>query len=265
MRAVPDSPVTLAVLTTPRTANNAAWTLYSLLKHLDTPVAVHLVVDGTLSTQRTAQFSALFPGLTVSTTRDHLARLAVRAPALLRLAETHPMAGKMAAILNLQARGHLLFSDDDVLAFRPMSEVNQAMANQDAKALYLREQAAGSVQEEPSIKVGLQKLGLDWVKDINVGLMWLPRGTLELELCERILTVSPEVQTWFPDTMLLAGLLARKPHQVLPDSYVVTTQRQFYSERDVDYDQITLRHYVGPVRHLMYKHGMPKLRKLLSE
>ena len=43
--------------------------------------------------------------------------------------------------------------------------------------------------------------------------------------------------------------------------YVVSTQRQFYFEEDVDYDQMSLRHFVTPVRHLMYSKGMPKLWK----
>jgi|GEM_PF-2380688 len=260
-RSASEANFTLAVLTTPRTVNNAAWSLYSMCQSLSSPPRLHLIIDGTLSSVRVSQLTTLFPGISMTTTKNHLAAVAAQVPALLQLARTHPMAGKMAAILDLQRTGNILFSDDDILAFKPMPEINDAIAQQTPFVLYLREQAAGAVQEEPSIKVGLQRLRLDWVKDINVGLMWMPCGTLDLELCERILAVSPEVRTWFPDTMLLAGLLARKPHQVLPDSYVVTTQRQFYFEKDVDYDEITLRHFVGPVRHLMYGRGMPKLWK----
>ena len=252
--------VTLAVLTTPRTANNAAWTFYSILSNLTTPVNLQLIVDGQLSEKRNVQLRTLFPGLTFSSTHDHLTRLAVEAPALLKLAETHPMAGKMAAILDLQSRTHLLFSDDDVLAFQPLVELDAAIADGVSMALYLRDSAAGSVQEEPSIKSGLQKLGLNWLKDINVGLMLIPKAALNVALCEKILLASPPVATWFPDTMLLAALLAKVPSQVLPgSSYVVSTQRQFYHEADVKYEQITLRHFVSPVRHLMYLRGMPHL------
>ena len=46
----------------------------------------------------------------------------------------------------------------------------------------------------------------------------------------------------------------------LPRSrYVVSAQRQFYFEEDVCYDQIAVRHFITPVRHLMYSKGMPKL------
>jgi hypothetical protein len=251
--------VTLAVLTTPRTVNNAAWALYSLRKSLTSQVALHLIVDGILSPFRVGQLKALFPGLRITTTGQHLASLADQVPSLDRLAETHPMAGKMATVLDLQELGHLVFSDDDVLAFKPLSEINASIAEQPPTALYLREQAASSVQEEPSIKAGIQKLGLNWLRDINVGLMWIPKGSLDTRLCERILQASPTVQTWFPDTMLLAALLHQVPSQALPDSYVVSTQRQFFHEQDVDYDNITLRHFISPVRHLMYFRGMVRL------
>jgi hypothetical protein len=60
--------------------------------------------------------------------------------------------------------------------------------------------------------------------------------------------------------MLIAALLAKVPSQVLPNSsYVVSTQRQFDHVANVKYEQITLRHFVGPVKHLMYLRGMPHL------
>jgi len=250
---------TLAVLTTPKTINNAAWALYSIARQLESEVSMEMVVDGQIGKHRVLEICRLLPGILISSVRDHVDRLAPSAPALFRLAKTHPMAGKMAAILNLQRRAHLLFSDDDVLAFRPLNDVDRCIVAGVPHALYLREQSGGKVQEEPSIRVGLEKLGLPWLHDINVGFILIPKDSLDIAMCDRILEESPPVETWFPDTMILAALLRQKAAQVLPDSYVVSTQRQFFYEADVDYTKVVLRHFVTPVRHLMYAKGMPRI------
>ena len=50
--------------------------------------------------------------------------------------------------------------------------------------------------------------------------------------------------------------------------YVISIRRQFYWEKDVDYTNIVARHFTGPVRHVMYKYGIPIIlsqsKKLLT-
>jgi hypothetical protein len=58
--------------------------------------------------------------------------------------------------------------------------------------------------------------------------------------------------------------------QPLPhDRYVVNLRRQFYWERDANYKTIAARHFTGPVRHVMYRYGMPAIleqsRQVLAE
>jgi hypothetical protein len=54
--------------------------------------------------------------------------------------------------------------------------------------------------------------------------------------------------------------------RALPEArYVVSARRQFYWEGDVDYDAIVARHFITPVRHVMYRKGMPIILEQSAE
>ena len=58
---------------------------------------------------------------------ESVERLAGRAPALAAYARTSPTGRKLAVLLDAQERGHVLYSDSDVLLFEPSPELANAI------------------------------------------------------------------------------------------------------------------------------------------
>lgn len=253
-----DAACTCVVLTTPRTLTNALWAAYSFGRSLADRAGLALVLDGVWSERERIRVRRLFPTAELRETAAEVAALADGCPRLAELARRHPMGRKLAAILAAQMRGGVIFADDDVLALGGLPELHAHLAGEAAANLYLREQG-GVAQADPAVQAAAAQLGLPMRTDINVGLLALRRHSLDPQLAERVLAVAGTPGTWFPDTSLLAILLAATPAQPLPDSYLVSTAGQFWSEPRVKLDALEVRHYVGPVRHLMYREGMPWL------
>ncbi|MDB6077811.1 MAG: hypothetical protein JWO82_1558 [Akkermansiaceae bacterium] len=254
---IAEAAVTLVVLTTPNSVGDAAWTARSLLAHLPT-MGLTFAVDGDLPFDQATLLTRSFPGCRLVPTRELVARVAAECPHMEKLSRAHPMGRKLASIFALHKDGAILFSDNDVLAFAPLKEVSMAMDLANHPGLYLQE--VGGVSLEPAVLAAIQRLGLGYAETINVGLLLIPQGALDLKLAEEILEHSDGIASWFPDTMVLAALMHAAGALPLPrETYSVSPQRQFYFEPDVDYPKLSLRHFTGPVRHLMYSRGMPLL------
>jgi hypothetical protein len=248
---------TLVILMTPDHVTNVAWELYSFLKALKSPINVTVVLDGEWGGKRHL-LETLFRGVKFGNTRECVERVGGKMPELKKLAEVHPMGGKMAVILDFHERGDIVFCDDDLLVFGEIPEVEDWLNHSDRGNLYIQD--VQGVCAEPSLLQGVQKLGLSYANTINVGFMLIRKDSLDVKVVEDILRASPSIQTWFPDTMLLAVLMHQAQAGPLPrDRYVVSALRQFWHEADIDYQCIALRHFTQPVRHVMYLHGMPFL------
>lgn len=250
----------LVILTTKKTFKNALWTAYSLLTYLEGKFSLMLVIDGEQWPEElTKEYERLFPGVTTKTTYQCVKNLPSDSKALRKLANEHPMGRKLATIFTLNQEGAIVFSDDDVLAFRSLEEIiNWAQNGCQAPALYLQEE---QTNHDPAVKAAGERLGLKAAQNINVGLLALPKCELSLPKLEMLLMEaqkgpSDKKLSWFPDTSALAYQLAGGAG--LPtQTYIVNCQRQFFFESDVNYTQIRLRHFVGPVRHLLRLRGIP--------
>lgn len=251
----------LVVLTTPDRLNNAAWAAWSLARNLERPPRLTLVIDGTPDPSLIERIRKLLPGMGTEDATEISQRIAHDAPSVSTYARSHPLGRKLAAILHFHESSHVLYSDDDILAFRPLTEIDAALRDGVPVNRYMREHG-GNMAVDPCISQGALANGMSWVTDLNAGFAMVRRNSLDPKLCERVLAASPPSDGWFAETLLFAVLLARSPHQPFPDTtYITNTQRQFYFEQDVDYDKIVLRHFVTPVRHLMYSRGMPILSR----
>jgi len=260
MRCEPGSRHNLVVLATPDAINNAAWTAYSLLVQLQpAPLGLILVVDGELQAADVERLQHLFVGIRIERVSRMVAQLGC--DAIKALYQIHPMAGKLAVILRLQQETPILFSDDDVLAFGRLREIEQFINEPTAPNRYLVE-LGGESGVEPNVLRVVQQMQLPVAAAINVGFLAIQQHSLNIELAGKILANTPTMDTWFPDTTVLACLMAQAGGVGLPvDTYRVSVERQFFFQSDCDYDAIALRHFVSPVRHLMYMRGMPRLRR----
>lgn len=258
---IPPNRTPLVIQTTPATLSNGLWGAYSLLTYLQKNLSLILVLDAPAWPQNlAAQAQALFPGVELQTTLQQIEKLPAHAPALKKFTHTHPLGRKLCTILTLNTSSAIIFSDDDILALAPLTELISWSENP-AQALILQEATTG---RDPALDTLAQSQGLRSPAHFNSGLMALPKGFLSIEKANELLSrVDTEKLSWFAETTLLAYQLSDAA--ALPAStYVVNCQRQFFFEPDVDYTQIKLRHFVGPVRHLLRLRGIPAFLKSCS-
>ena len=263
--SVNSHPITiLVVLTTPKSVYDAAWAAQSFLRYLPPEMGLWIVVDGELSIVTVEQLKVLFPGITLIQSRTLLEELHPIAPNIVKLGEYNPVGRKLAIILCIQQKYNIVYSDSDVLCFGEMPEVYQAVVNQ-SQAMYIQEIA--ELNADHSLLNRVKVLGYDYALTLNSGFLCIPRQSLQVDIAEELLDAQEHDSTsWFVEQTILAVLMKQARAKALPKSrYVVSIQRQFYFEEDVCYDQIALRHFVTPVRHLMYSRGMPILWQQLQK
>lgn len=252
----------LVILTTAAGVPDAAWCAYSILRQLAPPPALTLVLDAGHEPPRPARhrwLAALFPGLETIATGMLVARLAPRLPSLARYAAGHPLGRKLCTILALQEDANVLYADADILAFQALPELAAGLAAAAGRPpFYLQD--IGRAQTDPGTMGRLRTLGLGHAPTLNTGLLSVGCHALDSALAERILADGGAGPSWFVETTVLAALLHAAGGAPLPrDRYAVSIRRQFIGEPDLDYSTIALRHFVTPVRHLMYSRGMPYL------
>ncbi len=102
-------------------------------------------------------------------------------------------------------------------------------------------------------------MGLEYVRRLNAGFLFVPHNAIDAELAERILaTWNPSPFFYYTPQTVMSVLMRSVNAQPLPgDRYVISNRRQFYWEDDVDYRAVAARHFTGTVRHVLYKYGMP--------
>lgn len=253
----PEARNILAVLTTANAISDAAWTAQSLLRYLPPDTGLLMVIDGDLHGSKIQALKELFPGIQLTSTLTLLEQLRSIAPKVAQLGDYHPLGRKLAAILILQKQYNLIYSDSDVLCFREIPEIVNAISGK--SGLYLQDIVG--VKTDKTILNKVQILGLKYTQTINTGFLFIPKNSLEVDLAEEIMNdINEPLKSWFCETTVIAVLMQQSQAKPLPKNrYVVSGQRQFYFENDVDYEYIALRHFITPVRHLMYLKGMPRL------
>lgn len=245
----------LVVLTTPASVNDALWTAWSWHRFLRDQFELQLVIDGRLTDGQTQSARKLFPGLRIFEAGTLLADLKNALPLPKSFLNRHPLGKKLGIVLALQQESSLLFSDHDVLAFNAPTELLACV--QSNQPGYISEAGAGVFDAE--IIQRATALGLDHAHHLNSGLLYVPQNSLSIEIAAKLLADwHPPMRSWFTEQTVLSVLMQQANAVSLPrERYVVSNQRQFYWEADVDYSAITARHFTGPTRHVMYGRGMP--------
>jgi len=259
-RELPPIPVVhgphrFAVLTTPAALADAMWTAWSWYRFLYAHgFELQLAIDGALSNEQLNEVRALFPEISVCAVQSLLPEVSRLGPALATFFEQHPLGKKLGLVLALSQRGVLLFCDYDVLAFREPVELFEYGAR--GNAAYMREERAASVDQ--AIVDRSRQLGLEYDARFNSGLLYVPKGALAIDQAAQLLADWRPPVHWFTEQTVLNALMQHAHAQPLPqERYVVSARRQFYWETDEDYGKIVARHFVSPVRHVMYRYGIP--------
>jgi hypothetical protein len=246
------------VLTTPGTVHDALWASWSWYRFLKNEgFELELAVDGEISKQECAEAMRLFPGIAIHSAQSSCLYICEREPALKRFIYDYPMGRKLALILAYSDQFPVLYSDHDVLAFNPPSELFKCIDRN--VPCYFMEEVDGT--RDSLIVERASSLGLDYLPKFNSGFLYLPNRILPMDLAAQILaTWRAPGNSWYAEQTVLSVMLRNAKAEALPPSrYVISNCRQFYFEKDVDYGAIATRHFTGTVRHVMYKFGMPEV------
>jgi hypothetical protein len=246
------------VLTTTEALDDAMWAAWSWYRYLRPHgFELQLAVDGEIPGGEKPAVEKLFPGIAIYNVWSILSRLCEEQSALGAFLRGHPVAKQVGLVLALSGQGPVVYSDHDVLAFNPPAEL-LARVEKQVPSYFIDE---GPGCHDPVLLERLETLGLDHIARLNAGFLYVPEGALSLDLAAQILaTWKPEPFCYFSPQTTMSALMRSANAQPLPDDrYVISTRRQFYSETDVDYRSIAARHFTGPVRHVLYRYGMPAI------
>lgn len=255
----PNPTHSLVVLTTPNSICDAAWAAQSILRYLPAKIGLSIIVDGEIPAQTAKNLQILFPGIILDRTRTLLEELRPTAPNIAKLGECSPVGRKLAIILYLQQKYNIIYSDADILCFNEMPELDRAVMDCHSPAMYIQDVA--ELKADNYLLQRVKALNYDYAGTLNSGFLYIPQQSLNTSIAEELLDAGEyNPKSWFVEQTILAVLMQQAGAKPLIKSrYIVSTQRQFYFEKDVHYDQIAIRHFINPVRHLMYSQGMPRL------
>jgi len=252
-------PAIFVIMATPGTLDEAIWCAWSWLRFIAHEVRLAIYIDGPVGTEERQIVEGLFPGCTITDARPIAAEMDGLFPAAQGFYSLHIHGRKLAVLLRLQKGERVFYSDFDVLAFSPPFEIVTHI--KDAKAgVYIQEENKGAF--DPSVLSSAKKIGLTPLSLLNSGLLVIPKESLSFDLAHILLDNWRSCRTWWIEQTILACLLNTVPMVPLPeDRYVTAKSRQFYWQKDVDYRQIAARHFVSPIRHVMYLKGMAWLMR----
>jgi hypothetical protein len=253
------------IITSGDQVNNAAWAAASFLTQstlIREDFELVFCLDGPAEPQDDEQrLASSFPEARILTTSAVLNELRKEFPRIGRFADSHPLGRKLACLVGLGERSTVIYSDSDILAFAELPELENAV--KESRSTYIG-QSEASYDQMTFEK--LRSEGLSFPDPpLNSGLLSYPKSSLRGELADRIVPAPEEMKSssptwWWIEQTILSGMFGSMGATVLPmDRYVVSLKRQLPFEEDVDYSNICARHFVAPVRHLMYAKGIPIL------
>ncbi len=174
---------------------------------------------------------------------------------LLRARRTKALMRKLVDVFVLaQARTVVWFDPDAFFVSRPIELIRLAEAGPDRVWLTRDSHSMYSVSPE----LACEWFGTPLPERLNSGLGMAPVAAVDLDFLNRAFAPGrvPADQDHFPEQTGFALLAGRNGLGVLPPEYTVATGTPPLDLRALG---LVSRHYVSPVRHLLYEEGIPYL------
>ncbi len=249
--------VEVHVLTSSGDWLNALWAIRSLLRVWPEPLAVVVHDDGSLTAGQAATLLGALPGvrLVSRTAADREVDAALAAfPRCQAFRRTNALAAKLFDFRHFLNADVMLLLDSDVLFFdTPVELLNAAKASPTVNVFNAGQRSMYTLPPEE-----LRRLtGLEIPERLNSGLAIVARESMRLEWLEEFLGL-PGIMGhhWRIEQTLYTLCAARHGAGLLSSAYDVTLHRHAPSG-------VPCRHYVGPIRDLMYREGVARLAPLM--
>jgi hypothetical protein len=243
------------VLTSQQDWLNLVWALKSFYRASARRYALCIHDDGTLDQAAQAELARHFPDARLI--ERQAADGAVlptldRFPRCRAFRETNHLSPKLFDFRHYLQSERMLLLDSDVLFFAEPVELQQRIEDPAYRRNSVNEDDTTAYTVDPAdVRT---RLGLDMPERFNSGLGLIHADSLRPEWIEEFLGLPGILgHFWRIEQTLFALCSARYGVEMLPDEYVVSLKPR--TERQV------AKHYVGPIRHLMYREGMHELTR----
>lgn len=218
-----------------------------------------MVMDGPPPASVVHSFSRIFTGghcLVEASTLFHL--ISDADSGLKRFCREHVYGRKLLSVIAFSKFHPILYTDADILVFKRPEKLLQHLES--GECCYNAETAPSY---DPVVVERANLLGWPLQTNINAGLITAVPGVLDQKSLSLLLKDWPWPEPHrYSEQAAVASLLSRNKASPLPiKDYVTSWQGMWPWERDIDYNQVVLRHFYGVVRHRMYLTGMPLIWK----
>jgi hypothetical protein len=242
------------VLTSQQDWLNLVWALKSFYWASGRQYRLCIHDDGTLEEGARQELRRHFPesGLIARSEADReIWPTLAHFPRCRAFRETNHLSPKLFDFRHYLQFERMLLLDSDVLFFEEPVELLRRIEDPNYCLNCVNADVASAYTVEPANVRA--RLGLDLPQRFNSGLGLIHRDSLKLEWIEEFLAL-PEIlgHFWRIEQTLFALCSARYGFEPLPPEYRISLK--------VGTDGCVAKHYVGPVRHLMYGEGMRRLK-----
>ncbi len=241
------------VLTSDTDWLNLMWALKSFYHASDRRYGLCIHDDGTLTDETREILSHHFPAARVlnrqTCEQEVLASLA-KYPLCNEFRHTNHLSPKVFDFRYYLNSDRMLLLDSDVLFFHEPIELLRRIENPNYELNSVNGDVASAYTVDPDdVK---QRFGVDLIERFNSGLGVIHKQSLNLDWIEEFLAIPGIIGNfWRIEQTLYALCSSRFGTELLPSEYDVFLQGELGKRQS--------RHYVGAVRHLMYKEGIKKL------
>ena len=256
-------PLELLCQATNKTWLDALWAVYSWAFFAKNVSSATISIDGVVLPEMERDLRRILPDATLRPAGINHGSGADLVHEELKRAENRSRFGKkLSTIIEHSTSKSFLYLDADVLCFAMPAQILDGIADHPQIPLYNRDNSRFEANSKALLEC-MGNLGISPIPGFNSGLMYIPKGAIDLHLCRECLNYSEQVLgDYFMDQSIFNAALSQKGAVALDISqYLISSGGMyFWDADDVDYDRIVARHFVGIVRHRMYLGAMPFLK-----
>lgn len=229
------------------------WALKSFYHHSGRRYRLCVHDDGTLGAERMAALAAHFPQARViprAKADDEVLPTLSAVPRCQEFRRTNHLAPKVFDFAHYLAADRMMLLDSDVLFFAEPMALVQRIEDLDYRKNSVNGDVASAYTVDPAAV--RERTGIELVERFNSGLGLIHKDSLRLDWLEEFLALSGVVgHFWRIEQTLFALCSSRFGCELLPPEYDVRLTGEVGAAPS--------RHYVGAIRHLLYKEGMAQL------
>jgi hypothetical protein len=250
-----DKTCEIHVLTSAQDWLNLIWALKSFYAASGRKYALCIHDDGTLTSEHLETLNAHFPDARIiSRSRADAEVLSSLEsfPRCLEFRKANHLAPKVFDFRFYLQLDRMLLLDSDVLFFREPTELLRAIEDQSYRLNMVNRDIASAYTVDPAeVK---SRTGVDLIKRFNSGLGLIHKESLRLDWIEEFLELPGilEGHFWRIEQTLQALCSSRFGVELLPEPYDIRLSDGINNP--------PCRHYVGAIRHLFYKEGIPHVQ-----